>query len=123
MVAAYSQLITFARASSDHLDLPHDVLPRVMRRAVRSARATVEALCERGGGVADSTVVVWNIRKLQVTDIDDAEMRAHDRLDLDDAIRCLDGLGLIRRPIPGRPHLIAFLPSIREFELDVPVSW
>lgn len=97
-----------------------DMFPRIARRAILSARTTIELLCEQVGAAGDRAVVAWDTRRLQAGHIEDEDVLSYDLLDIHDALECLDGLGLIKRPFPGRPSVISFVPGIDDFDLAAP---
>lgn len=86
-------------------------------RAVRSARLTLETLCEHETLPGpDGEVLAWDTQRLQAGHVD-VELVAMDLLDLHDALLCLDRLQLLARPLAQRPHLVMFRPEIEAYSL------
>lgn len=95
--------------------MPLAVFERLKRRAVWSARVSVEMLCSPVPLPGLPGTVAWDALRLDAAQVD-AETLLYDLNDLQDAVQCLDELGLLWRPLPDRPNVISFLPEIEDYE-------
>lgn len=101
--------------TADSQPCPACLHEKLVLRAVRSARLSIETLC-KPCGVDPCGRALWDTRRLQRTH-DDRDYQRLDRLDIREAVECLELLGLLARPVSGCPHLVSLLPEIEQYEM------
>jgi len=100
--------------------LPRAAYELIKRRAVQSARLSIETLCVQETVMGAVEHMVWDTQQLQARGLD-SENRQYDLIDIQEAVHCLDVLGLLRHPFTDRPHVVAFKPEISAYEPCVSV--
>jgi len=103
--------------AADSLPRSAVVQEKILLVAVRSARLSIETLCEPCG-IGPGGRALWDTRRLQRTH-DDRDYRRLDWIDVREAVECLELLGLLERPVVGCPHLVVLSPEIERYEIRV----
>lgn len=102
--------------AENELQVERTLFDLLKGRAVRSARLSVETLCESETLPGADGGIAWDTQRLQACHAD-VELVVLDLLDLHDALVCLDRLQLLARPIAQRPHLVVFLAEVDAYAL------
>jgi len=100
---------------SDEVRLPRAAYELLKRRAVQSARLSIETLCVQDTVIGAVEHMVWDTLRLQSRSLDSEDIQ-HDLIDIQEAVHCLEVLGLLRHPFPDRLHVVAFKPEINAYE-------